>query len=102
MFQRILFFACLIMLSKVTLGQVVESKNETKEDKLVNRSVVKFVDRSVEPAVIYYCTLTIPIAKLRATSGWKNKRKGTWGHPQTGSHLAQFNFVVVPNVSPQS
>lgn len=54
MFQRILFFACLIMLSKVTLGQVVESKNETKEDKLVNRSVVKFVDRSVEPAVIYY------------------------------------------------
>ena len=23
---------------------------------------------------------------------------GTWGHPQTGSYLAQFNFVVVPNV----
>ena len=27
---------------------------------------------------------------------------GTWGHPQTGSHLAQFNFVVVPNVTPMS
>ena len=26
--------------------------------------------------------------------------ESTWGHPQTGSHLAQFNFVVVPNVTP--
>ena len=24
--------------------------------------------------------------------------ESTWGHPQTGNHLARFNFVVVPNV----
>ena len=47
------------------------------------------------------------VLKLKAI-GWSKRyrsmalppRESTWGHPQTGSHLAQFNFVVVPNVRP--
>ena len=76
MTQRSLFplllMLCFTLASASASGQVVKKRVPSKKDEGEIQITPSFLDRSATPAVIYHCVLTLPRAKLKETSRWKN------------------------------
>ena len=82
------------------LGQCydMEVKELIKESLESLKNQLKTIDKRIAAGVAADEKNRRKIQILNSAAGIGPK--STWGHPQTGSHLAQFNFVVVSNVRP--